>query len=229
MCSIPLVLFTAYTAMSAYSGVQQAQAQEEEGQARGQYYDYLAENSRLQGKAIVERAERQSEIVQDVAKEQGKHLKKTQAQLQASQQATLAAKGITGGVTAEDIAISTQDEQYLDELALRYNADMESWGVTTDASYKNWAAKTQATQYEYAGENAVYAGKYRARTTLLGTATSILGSAALFGAMGGFKNLFKPETVTTRILRTSSLAPVARQPAGALDYNPYSGKGFVSF
>lgn len=181
------MIFAASTAMTAFSGISQARAQEEEGQAKGQYYDYLAEQSRLEGKTIVERAERQSEIIQDVSKEQGKHLKKTQAQLQAKQQAILAAKGITGGVTAEDIATTTQDEQYLDELTLRYNADMESWGVTTDASYKNWAAKTQSTQYEYAGENARYAGKIAARNTMLGTAVSIGGQALMFGALGGFK------------------------------------------
>ena len=175
-------------ALTAASGISQAKAQRQEGEAQGRYYDYLSENSRLQGQAIVDRANRQSELIQDVAKDKGKTLKKSQAQLQASQQVALAASGVQG-VTVEDIALNTQDEQYLDELALRYNADIESWGVTTDASYKNWAAKTQSTQYEYAGENARYTGKINARNTLLGTATSMAGSALMFGAGGMFSGL----------------------------------------
>lgn len=85
------------------------------------------------------------------------------------------------GVTAEDIANDTFNKQRLDELAIRYNADVKSWETNTQAANQNWAAQTQANQYRYAAKNAKHAGKIAAFTTLLGTATS---TASMLGAAG---------------------------------------------
>jgi len=242
MCSPTLILFTASTALQVASGYQQAAAQRAAGDAEGNYYDAIAESSRRQGELELQRGQKQSEIYQEEAKEKGKQIKREGAEVSAGQKTALAASGVYGGVTAiEDIPTSTMTKVMEDELALRYNADYKSWGATTDASYKNWAAQAQATNYEYAGRYSRYAGKINARNTILGTWSNVGMNAAMFGAMGGFKplaNIFKPassgaagisRSIPSYSMSSSSFAPLARKPAGALPYDFYTGKGFVSF
>ena len=93
--------------------------------------------------------------------------------------------GITG-VTAEDIVLSDYDEQMLDEFQLRHNADLKSWSIMTDAGYGRWTSMGEANQMTYAGQNARYTGAVNARNTMLGTATSMVGSTLDFGMHGGF-------------------------------------------
>lgn len=180
MCN-PAIVVGATLGFQAYSGYQKSQAQLAAGKAQEQYYDYLAEQSRIEGEAALKTGQRQSELVQDVAKEEGKQLKKSQAQLSSSQRAAMAAKGIdVSSVSAQDIVTSTHSEQKLDELALRYNADIKSWGIKTEAGYKNWAANVQAGQYGYAGKHARYVSKIQAGSTLLGTAGSMFKTFTMF-------------------------------------------------
>ena len=172
------------------SGYLRAKAQKAEGKAQEAYYNYLAEQSRLEGDAALKIGQKQSELVQDVAKEEGKQLKKTQAQFNASQIAAMAASGVdVSSVSAQDVVSSAYSEQKLDELALRYNADMRSWGVKTEASYKNWAANVQAGQYEYAGKHARVVSKIKQRSTLLDTVSSLFGSSggSMSSGVSGFQ------------------------------------------
>lgn len=176
MCADPVTLTVIGLTIAA--GVSKAAGQRQAGEAQGEYYDYLAEISRQEGEIALRTGAKQSELIQDVQKEEGKQLKKTQGQFAASQTAALAAKGVEG-VTVEDISNTTAENQKLDELQLRYNADIRSWGVTNEASYKNWTAKSKATQFEFSGANARQAGKTAAFNTLLGTAVSIATPFAL--------------------------------------------------
>jgi len=64
-------------------------------------------------------------------------------------------------------------KERLDELALRYNADVNSWQATEEAKNRNWSLQNQAGQLEFAGKNARIAAKRNAFSTLLGTAASV--------------------------------------------------------
>ena len=186
MCE-PTTLFAASSAIMLYSGYQQAQYQRATGEAQRNYYDYLSRTSQMEGELALRTGRQQSQMIQDVVKGKGKQLARSQAQLSASQRAIMAAQGRDpSSDSAADIVLSTADEQRLDELALRYNADVDTWGAMTDASYKNWASNVQASQYTMAGKQSEYAGKINARNTLLGTALKIGSSALTFGALGGF-------------------------------------------
>jgi hypothetical protein len=166
--------------LSVASGGFTAYNQYKQGVAESKYNNYLATQSENEGKQALAIADKQSTAIQDTAKEQGKGFKRESAQFGSSQRAAMAAMGIQG-VTAEDIANDTFNKQRLDELAIRYNADVKSWETNTQAANQNWAAQTQANQYRYAAKNAKHAGKIAAFTTLLGTATS---TASMLGGGG---------------------------------------------
>lgn len=165
----------------AASSATQAYGQFQEGIANSKYYGYMSEQSRQEGELAVARGQRQSELIQDTASQEGRKLKVGQAGFNASQKAALAAQGVTG-VTAQDIVSDTVNQEYLDEQALRYNADTKSYEVTEGAKYQKYAADVQADQYSYASKYAKKAGKMKAFTTLLGTAAS---TASMKSSSGG--------------------------------------------
>jgi hypothetical protein len=187
----PVALQVGFGAYSAYNQLQQ-------GKAEQNYYNSVAENRRRQGEIDLQVGQRQSEMIQDKAKAEGKQLKRSQAEFNASQQVALASQGITG-VTADDIAASTIDKERLDELNLRYNADVASWETNTDATYRKYAADVEAQNYQYAGKMARSASKRNAFNTLLGTAASVAISPSIskifqpkYGPYGGMQTSSGP-------------------------------------
>lgn len=182
MCD-PITIGVAVTAASTvYSGYSQYQA----GAAESKQYQYQAEAARQQGAAELKRGEQQSNLIQDSAKDAGARQAQQLAQLSSGQRAALAANGVTG-VTAQDVALSTARQGNIDEIALRHDADLQSWSATTDAQYKNWQDQQLADQYGIAAKNAKKTGARNAFSTLLGGAAQIAGGGA-FGAGGGAKN-----------------------------------------
>ena len=183
MC-VPLLAVAA--AATVASGGYSAYTQYQSGAAQNKYYNYMAANANTEagyalseGQQALKVGETQSRLVQDQASREGKQLKTDQARFNASQRATLAANGVYG-VTAEDITTDTLSRERLDEMALRYNADVKSWEIGTDAKYKNqskqyqaWQSNVGADQLRYQGKAASYAGKTGAFSTLLSTATSV--------------------------------------------------------
>lgn len=187
MCEPTSIMAVGSLALTAYSGWIEGRTQRAEGIAKSNYFNYIADQREIDAKEAVKAGERQTDLIQDSAMRAGKRLKQTQAQLSASQLVTMAANGMDiSSVSAEDIISSTHKIQREDELALRYNADIKSWGVMTDANYKSWANKNYAEQARYSARNALRAGKIAARNTYLKTAASLLGSASRFGSKGMF-------------------------------------------
>ncbi len=183
MCSPTLAIMGVQAGLRIASGIARSRAQLAAGEAQQNYYNALAESNRQQGEAALRRGQKQSEVIQDVAKSKGSTLARRQARFSSSQRAALASAGVVG-VTAEDIAKDTFNEQRLDELTLRYNADIQSYGAVTDATFRNHAAQVQANQNVFAGKQARFAARTRANATILGTAFSV--GSTLFG--GVFKS-----------------------------------------
>jgi len=212
MC-LPIIAVDLPTILTVVAGVYTAVNQYQAGKADNKYYQYLAgqseeeakakkEYAKKQGEAIVSTAEKQSHLIQESAGEDFKTLKKDEAQVLSSQRAALAANGIDlSSVTAQDIASDTLSKAKLDEINIRYNADVKSWETKEEANYKKWALesgadidawnlRTRADQYRYAGKSALQTGKTQAFGTLLSTATSVAskwspsGSLATPGAGG---------------------------------------------
>lgn len=192
---------------TAASGLTQAYGQYQEGVANSKYYQYQADQARQEGKIAIERGQRQSELIQDTAKAEGKNLKTSQAEYNASQKVALAASGMSG-TTAENIALDSMNKQQMDEAVLRYNYDTKSYEVTEGAKYQKYASDVAADQYGYASKNAKRAGKMAAFNTLLGTAASVaaIGALGAGGAKSGLKTGVKTKGGFSGINRVPSLS-----------------------
>ena len=179
--------------VKAYGEYQQGQAQ----QAMYSYQSALAvqeatatrKYAKMQEKAIGEAAAANITAEQAAAAEESRRLARDVAELSGQQRATIGALGI-GGVTAADIAVSTFDKARLDQLAIRYNANIRSWGIREQAKrdiwtlgeetkMKTWALKAEASQLKLAGKQTKKAARIGTATTLLSTAASMASVGAL--------------------------------------------------
>lgn len=173
----PYSKYQSGVAANKYAEYQAQEANTEAGYARNQADDAL----RL--------GDKQSNLIQDTQSQQGKQLKTSQAEFNASQRAALAAAGVTG-VTAEDITKNTFNKEQLDEMALRYNSDVKSFeakqkasNISQDYRYDAWRSDIKADQYRYAGRTALYSGKVGAFSSLLSNAVSTAKFAAGAGGV----------------------------------------------
>lgn len=188
-----ITLTAAAGGMAAYGQVQQGKVQ----QKMYQYQASLAlQNAKLtreyaeqQKKSIEGAAESNITATQGSAAEESKRLARDITQLTGTQRATIGALGI-GGVTAADIAVSSFDRAKLDQMAIRYNANVKSWQYGEEAKsniwtlgeetkFKVWSLEEEAKQYGVAGKYARKAANIAATGTILSTAASM----AMIGAM----------------------------------------------
>lgn len=188
MCE-PATLAVTSMALTGFSGYVQGRAQRAQGNAKGAYYDYVANQKDAEADYVARTGEANAQLIQDQAKSEGKQLKLEQAQLSASQISQMVAQGMdVSSVSSQDIVASTKDTQLLDEIQLRRNANLQEWQVRTDTNYRKWALKTEAEQARYSANQARIAGKMSARATYLKTGVSMLGSAMTFGQSGAFSS-----------------------------------------
>lgn len=148
-----------------------ANSQYQQGVAANKYYQSQAEQARVEGEYAIKAGERQANLIQDSAKEQGKQLKTSQAEQNASTRAALAASGVQG-VTSADIISNNLSKQDLDVEAVRYNADMRSYNAREEAKLTRWEKRLMADNLDYSGKMAKKAGKTQAFSSLLSTAAS---------------------------------------------------------
>jgi hypothetical protein len=158
----------------AYSSYQQGQAAMSSAKAQ-------AESMRQQGAAIVAQGEKQSELVEDVAKYEGKMQAEKSAQLSSSQRAALAANGVDlSSGTAEDLTLNSMSKSAQDEAAIRYNADSKAWSIKEDARFKNWSLDQDANMAIFQGKQAKKSANIQAGVSLLGAAVAGASGAGLF-------------------------------------------------
>ncbi|NCB43506.1 MAG: hypothetical protein EOM59_12945 [Clostridia bacterium] len=182
MCEPTTLLMTAM----AVSGGIQAYGQYQQGVATKKYYNSVAEAQEKQAELEYQRGERQTTLIQDSAKYKGKNQAQRAMMVSSSQRAAMAANGIDlSSVTMQDIASDTMDKAKMDELAIRYDADINSWNTMEDAKYKKWALRVQAGQSRQTGSNALSSAKTQMWSTIGSTAVSIAGAGLLKDS--GFK------------------------------------------
>ncbi len=192
----------------AVAGGVKAYGQYQEGKAQQLMYNYQAalavqevmmrrRYAEAQQKAISEAAAANVTIEQAAAAEKSRILAGDLAELSGRQRATIGALGI-GGVTAADIAVSTFDKGQLDQLAIRYNANIRSWGIRGEArrdiwtlgeetKMKTWALRSESSQFRLAGRQAKRAARIRVAGTILSTASQMatIGALSVPGGGGG--------------------------------------------
>jgi len=178
MAAIPYIVSAVASGMSAYGKYK-------EGVAQQKQYNYQADVAASEGELAYKRGEKQSELIQTSASAEGRKQKTQAAQVASAQRAAMVANGIDlSSVTASDLASETMSKAKLDELSIRYNADINSWSAKEEGKYKRWAGHTQASQLRFAGKQAKASGQMGAFTTLLGGAASMAGMGLLSSGGG---------------------------------------------
>ena len=174
MCMAAALPIMSAVAMVAAGGVE-AYGQYQAGKSQQKYYNYLADQNEREAEAAQKTAEQQTTIYQNEATLRSKELQGDVRRAKGTQKATMAAAGIYG-VTADDIISDTINKAKLDAANIRYNADIQSWAVNKEAAEKGWALRNQASLFRVAGKQAQQTAAINMTSTLLGTASSVLGN-----------------------------------------------------
>lgn len=177
-------LMVAGMGMNIYGGMQQASAEREAGRAaedagnrENAYYKYLAGTSRQNIGLVEAQAKSDSYGVgtQEMA-EVGAINERGRATVGAQKAALVSGAGV-GSKTGEQLVSDTVNKTNLDEMALRYNADVKMKNIRVGAELDKFNLENQAQGYEMAGRNAQISGSnarraanIRARGTLINTA-----------------------------------------------------------
>lgn len=181
MCSPVAALM----AVQVAGGVQSAIAENEKGKAEEKYYKFLAGQKDQQAILALQRADQSSKIIQDRAASEIGQMKDEASRLRGRQKTALVANGVgLGSVTALDLMEDSDRTAFLDEIAVRYNADSNSWVARTEGANEAWAARSEASSLRTAGKNAREAGRMNAVSSLLGSATTVASTGLQMGSKG---------------------------------------------
>lgn len=162
-------------------GLYGAAAARRAGRDKQAYYNFLAGQDDQQATLTRQRGAQQITSIQDEASLAYKNYRRSAAQVRGSQVANLAANGVGSSATAEDIDRDTRNVENIDEAAIRFNADSQSYTTSLAAEDRATALVNEGKSYRMAGENARRAGNIDAIGGLLGTATNVASSYYSYG------------------------------------------------
>ena len=151
----------------------------EQAKQTGAYYRALANQNAREADEALTTADLQETIYQNEAANQSKELQSQERTMEGSQIAAMAAMGIYG-VTADDILKDTRNKNKLDEINLRYNADIQSWSARREGKQESWALRQQGEYNLAARRNVLLNAKLNMVATTFMKApsnTSFLGGA----------------------------------------------------
>lgn len=168
-------------------GALSAKGAYDEGVANKNMYDYQANATGVQQDLATRAAEQNTTSIQTQASQDSKVLARRAAQVAGAQKSAMAANGVAGSVTANDIALDAFDTAKLDQMAVKYNADLKTWAINEDLKGELWNLEATKNQYKQAGKNAKRAANYKMATSIIGTAGQLatLGMMAPSGGAGG--------------------------------------------
>lgn len=176
MCD-PVSMFVVSAAVTGAGAVQQAGAARAAGRANQQYYNFVSEQNKQAADAAITVGNDQANQAQLKGAMDSAKYARSASEFRGVQRATSAAMGVgAGSATAEDIGYDTMSKEQLDQQAIRYNADLQSWSAKTGAKYQAWDYRNQSSLNSMAGVNARRAGNAQATASLISGATSIASS-----------------------------------------------------
>lgn len=192
MCA-PAVLIPIIATVAA--GATKAYGEYSEGKAESSMLNYQGALSQQRAAVSSKYAQQQElgikrsaasniTVTQSAAAEESKQAARNLAEITGQQKATIGALGIGGGTTAADLLTSSFNRATLDQMAIRYNANLKSWEIGEQAKQDVWALQEQTKQdiwglgtesemYRMGATKAKAAGKTKAIGTLLGTAAQV--------------------------------------------------------
>lgn len=168
MCD-PNVAMAIQTGGGVFSAISEYQAGAEESR----FYKYMASTAERNALLAEKRGEAQVSSIQDVASKEAQQLREEEKALSATQKVAQASSGIIGGVTAQDVTIDTFNKAKMDELMIRFNADVRSREVFDQSTFEAMNLRQQASQFKLSAKQAKQTGLIKARTGLLTTASQV--------------------------------------------------------
>lgn len=148
------------------------------GLAQDAYYKSLAANARTQAALVEGQANQEITSAQNQGAQETNLLNRKTKEIEGEQAAGVAFNGVAGSTTASDIARDTFTKSKMDQLAIKYNADVASWRAQNNANLQKWNLENEARYDEVAGKNAKKAGKIGAVTSLLSGASQVASTWA---------------------------------------------------
>jgi mannitol-specific phosphotransferase system IIBC component len=164
-------------AVSAYGKSQQSRAQSDA-------YKYSANAMDAQAKLAKRTSDINSKLVQDSAAREATEYGRKIAGVYGAQKVAVASNMGGGSVTEADILRDTFTKAKLDEMAIRHNADIKTWGIRNEAENEVWGLGIQKNQYLKAAKNARKAGAINVASSILSTASSIADTSMRY--RGGY-------------------------------------------
>lgn len=139
------------------------------GKSQESYYNFLADQSRLKAQLAKESADQAAGYAQDEGARAGHQLKIQVNQIEAQQKSSMIAQGMAlNSVTAEDIIKDNISKAQLDEMAIRYNAELKAYQAERAGIMQAFDFAGQAGSQAGAGQIAMQTGRINAYSSLLG-------------------------------------------------------------
>lgn len=144
-----------------------------QGLAQSNYFKYLAANSRTEAGLVTREGQQQATLAENAGAEESKISARKTLELQGAQTAASGANVGGGSGTTADIAADTINKSRLDQLAIKYNADVQAWNSTEGAKLRAFSLNREAAGYDVSAGAAKSAGKMGAFNSLLSGAGQI--------------------------------------------------------
>jgi len=146
------------------------------GEARNDYYQYLATENEAQAQEVIKTAKTQQGLIYNAAARTTEQVRENLDIISAKQKTALASNNIAlSSGTAEDIARSSFAQENKDEMAIRYNANLSAWDTLKSAEQSKLNLLSQAKGYRLAGKSEKKASGLNIFSSLLGTASEFIG------------------------------------------------------
>lgn len=129
------------------------------GLAQKNYYDYVANQNEKAAGQVRKQGEQAATMAENKGAQDTNLLNRKVAEFEGAQAAGAGANIGGGSVTTADIAKDTFNKAKMDQLSIKYNADIQAWKSTNDAQLKAYELEQEAAGQRLAGKAAKKAGK----------------------------------------------------------------------
>lgn len=168
-------LAIAGAAIVVAGAIGQAYTAYSQGKSNRDYYRFLSEQSKLKSDLTMQAAEENVGYIQDQAARNSGLLRANYNQVESAQKAQMAAQGMAlNSVTAEDIIKDNVSKMKLDEMAIRYNAELGAYQTRKNAIMQSFDLRAQAGSQMFSGEMAYWTGQQQGLSSLIGGAGNAL-------------------------------------------------------
>lgn len=157
----------AVTSLQVAGAVTSGFGQYQQGLAESNYYKAASSAKRKEADLTLRQGEQEATMAENEGASQSKLLAIKQAELNGKQAAAIGANGQAGSSSSADVVSDTLSKEKMDQLAVKYNADIQSWNATNNSKIKSYALNRDAEMDSISSTASKNAGKIGAFNSLL--------------------------------------------------------------